>query len=94
MVEVLVASAIILIVFVIGSLSLNNVFVSGIKGNDSLMKSRINELLYLTQHRKITLPYYEETETYDISIEKKGENIVIESLHKPTNKKTSQVIYE
>ena len=94
LVEVLVASVIILVVFVIGSLSLNNVFITGIKGNDSLMQSRINELSYMLHHDKIALPHYEETEAYDISIIRMEGNIIIESLHKPTNKKASHIIYE
>lgn len=94
LIEVLVASVIILIVFIIGSLSLNNIFVSGIKNNDALLESRLSELTYLISHEKVQIPFYEETENYDIAIEKREGDIIIQSVHKPSNQERTLIISE
>ncbi len=93
-VEILVASAIIVIVFTIAGVSLNNVFKGVVKGNDSEFQNRLKELTYLTKHQKIALPYYEDTEQWDIAIEKMEGTIRLEAIHKPSENETQRQIYE
>ncbi|GAB5400859.1 MAG: hypothetical protein Aureis2KO_24440 [Aureisphaera sp.] len=93
-VEILVASAIIVIVFTISSLSLNNVFKGVVKGNDAEFQNRMKELTYLAKHQKISIPFYEDTEQWDIAIEKTGTAIMMEAVHKASEKGTQRKIGE
>lgn len=83
LVETLVATAIILVVFTIGSLSLNNIFQSIIKNNDGPFQARVNELIYLAENDKIAIPYYEETQQWEISIENVEAQVELKGLYKP-----------
>ncbi len=67
-VETLIASLIIIIVFAITSLTLNNVFKTTIKKDTTLVQYRLNKLSYLLQKNKISIPYNEEYEGWEISI--------------------------
>ncbi|MDC8005215.1 hypothetical protein POV27_14230 [Aureisphaera galaxeae] len=93
-VEILAASAIIVTVFTIASLSLNNVFKGVVKGNDSEFQNRLKELTYLTKHQKIAVPYYEDNEQWDIAIEKQEGVFILEAVHKPSKKETQRLIHE
>ena len=87
--EIIVASAIILVVFGISSVSVNNIFSSSIIGNDHQMQNRIRELSYLQIHNKITIPYFEENQQWEISIEQQGSEIVLEANHMASKKITT-----
>ena len=82
LIETLVSSGIILIVFVIGSMTINNIFQSSIKNNDDAFRSRINELQYLSLHHKIKFPFFEDTDLWDITIEKKETTIILKGVNK------------
>lgn len=72
--ETLVATSIILIVFVIASMILINTFKSVIQQDTFVGQNRLEKLHYLYQHKKITLPYDETFEDYEISIETQKED--------------------
>ncbi len=59
LVEVLVASVLILVIFTISSFSLNNLFKSNYQRNTFLTESRLKELQYLYIHDQLQLPYSE-----------------------------------
>lgn len=82
LVETMVASVIIVIVFVVASLSVNNIFRGTINSDDSALRNRVNELTYFIQNKKIKVPFYEETALWDIAIEKQGEKTVMEVSNK------------
>ncbi|WP_038597868.1 hypothetical protein [Dokdonia sp. MED134] len=67
--ETLVATSIILIIFVIASLVLNNVFKSITLRDTFSVSNRIEKLMYLYQNDKLSLPYDELTKDYELSIE-------------------------
>lgn len=67
-VETLIASLIIILVFTIASLTLNNVFKATIKKDTTLIHYRLNKLSYLLQNDKLSIPYFEEYKGWDISI--------------------------
>ncbi|PHS65762.1 MAG: hypothetical protein COB12_06735 [Flavobacterium sp.] len=95
LVETLVASVIILVVFLIASMSLNNVFKTTIKENDSALKSRIKELHYLNRNHQIIIPFYEETDLWEIKIEKQQGATLLFSESKLNNKvKETKIGYE
>lgn len=80
--ETLLASAIILIVFFVGSLTLNNVFLGGVKKDSTQLENRLKELRYAVKHNQMPIPFYEETDRWDISIEQNTDASVIYVLHK------------
>ena len=74
LVEVLVASVLIIIIFVIASLSLNNVFKSTIKNNTRVIEAELNKIQYLYQHQKISDKYQDDLGEWEFSISKQKEN--------------------
>lgn len=78
LVETLIASVIIVIVFMIASFSFNNVFVNSIKKEDSVLQNRLKEITYFSRHDKQEFPFYEEGDYWQISGEKNGEEVVLE----------------
>lgn len=86
LVETLLASAIILIVFLIASLTLNNVFLGSVKKDDTKLNNRVKELHYSVKYNTLTIPFYEETEQWDIAIEQQKDIYTISILHKASGK--------
>ncbi len=86
LVETLIASVIIVVVFMIASMSLNNIFKGAIKGNDTQFQNRIKELSYLYKNDKINFPFYEDTNNWEITIEKQNGEIILYSENKNTSK--------
>lgn len=86
LVETMVASVIIVIVFLIASLSLNNIFRGTINSDDAALRNRINELTYFVRNEKIKIPFYEDTFLWDIAIENQKEENVMEVLNKKNGK--------
>jgi len=74
LIESLVASVIIIIIFTIASLTLNNVFQSSIKNNVDRVQNRINTLEYLYLNDRITYPYHEDFEDWEIQLIKSKQN--------------------
>ncbi len=70
LVEVLTASVLIMVVFMIASLSFNNVFSNQIKRDHSAIQNRVKQLEYLLIHDKIKLPYAEDFDNWEIIITK------------------------
>ncbi|SHI86152.1 hypothetical protein [Aquimarina spongiae] len=68
LIETLTASVLIIIVFMIASLSFNNIFNNHIKRDQSGINNRIKELHYLTIHQKIKLPYVEDYNDWEIQV--------------------------
>lgn len=98
-VETLIASLIIIIVFAIASLTLNNVFKTNIKKDTTLVQYRLNKLSYLLQKNKISIPYNEEYEGWEISIKNSNSdtdnslNLIAKNELKQINKTIVHVGY-
>lgn len=96
--ETLVATVLIVMVFVITSMILNNIFSSSIKNNTQAIDAYLNELQYLQMHDNIELPFREDYMHWDVSIEKHLNNkfqlIEIEAIHKQTNKTITKTSIE
>lgn len=82
LVESLVSSAIILIVFVFSSLSLNSLFSGSVRSDDSQLQNRIQELSYLYNNDKLSLPYDEETDQWELILLNKEDVVIIEGENK------------
>lgn len=98
LIEVLVASVLIVIVFTIASLTLNNVFKSTIKSNTHSIDTHLNKLLYLYQHDKINIKHQEDFKDWGITFSQQTENnikfIVVEAVQINTEKTVSKRIID
>jgi hypothetical protein len=92
LVETMVASVIIVIVFLIASLSLNNVFEGVVKSDDTVLQNRINEVIYFVKNEKLPIPFYEETDLWDIAIEEKERQLTATILNKKNSKEQQLII--
>lgn len=68
--EALVATVLIVIIFMIASLVLNNVLLNSFSKNTHAVETRISELEYQMRYSNIPLPYSEEFKNWNIRIEK------------------------
>ena len=66
--ETLVASVLIVVVFMISSMILNNLFSNTIKSNTRTIEAYINELQYLYKNEMLMLPYYDDIDHWDIEV--------------------------
>ncbi len=73
LVETLVASVIIIVIFAIASLTLNNVLSSTVKSDTHSIDNHLNKLSYLYLHQKIKANYQESFEDYTISVSREVE---------------------
>ena len=87
--ETLVATVLIVVVFMLASLILNNVFSKTIKNNTNAIEAQLNELRYLQWHNQLEIPYYDDFGVWQISIEKLTNNnlntIEFEAVNDETN---------
>lgn len=67
--ETLVATSIIIIVFIIASLILNNTFKNVMQRDSFKVDNRVKQLHYFYSNNNIELPYIESFEKYEIEIE-------------------------
>jgi len=74
LVETLVASIIIMTVFTLSSLFLNQVFRSTINADQSALENRLYKLEYHCKHQMISLPHRESFKDWEILIEKNADS--------------------
>ena len=93
--ETLVATVLIVVVFMMASLILNNTFSSYIKNNKHGLKNHIYELEYLYVSDKISLPYNSEYKDWSISIFEviESSDIIISAIQNETKKELKQIIH-
>ena len=84
--ETLVSTVIIVLVFMISSFLLNSLFNATVKHNTDAVQTHISELMYLSEHKKIEIPYDDEFDSWYISIEREEKKLIFEALHKETKK--------
>lgn len=66
--ETLVATVLIVIVFMTASMLLNTLFLSGMQGNSRVAEERITELQYVFGHGGLELPYEEDWGDWKIEV--------------------------
>ena len=74
LVEALVATVLIVVIFIISSLAINNLLINTFNNNTSDIENRFYELEYNQQNSKIEVPYNEEYNDWEISINKNSES--------------------
>ncbi|WP_281987702.1 hypothetical protein [Aquimarina aggregata] len=91
LIETLTASVLIIIVFMIASLSFNNIFNNHVKRDTSSIDNRIKELEYLVLHEQLKIPYSEDFAGWDIYINSK--NNIINLTYTKEGKENNKVLY-
>ncbi|MHA7843219.1 MAG: hypothetical protein ACX93I_07870 [Winogradskyella sp.] len=94
--ETLIATVLIMVIFVVSSLILNNLFSNSIKNNTRGITAKINEVEYQYKNDKITLPFYDAYKTWKINIEMTDnrEKVNINAKNTQTNKTVKKTIYK
>lgn len=80
--ETMVATVLIVVIFMFSSLILNSLFSAQVIGNLQPIKSHLDQLEYQYVNQKINLPYYEEWKTWDITISTTQNMVQIEAVEK------------
>lgn len=93
--ETLIATVLIMAIFMVASLILNNLFSNSIKSNTRGITAKLNELEYLYINGKVTLPYYDDHGQWTIVIEsiKNSESVIINASQVSTDKTIEKTIY-
>lgn len=96
--ETLVATLLIFVVFMLASAILNNLFSNSIKNNTSAIESRLTTLHYLWQNDKLQIPYSEDLNNWQIVIEPFKEynlpKVEFTAVQKETQKTISIVVLD
>lgn len=92
LVEALVATVIVVIIFAIASLTLNNLVLNSFAKRDHTLEYRLNELEYAICNNKIILPYKEKYEDWNITITEKNDSQSNLVLYVALNEKTNKEI--
>ncbi|WP_452596844.1 hypothetical protein [Pontimicrobium sp. MEBiC01747] len=90
--ETLVATVLIIIIFMVASTILNNIFSNSIKSDTNAIDMHLTELRYLEINNKIDLPYKESLGDWDIIIDSFRENITTIIEFEANNIKTNKTI--
>lgn len=80
--ETMVATVLIVVIFMFSSLILNSLFAAQVKHNLQPIKSHLHQLEYQYVNQKINLPYYEEWRTWEITIDVSENAVQIEAVEK------------
>ena len=67
--ETLIATVLIMVIFVVSSLILNNLFSNSLKINKRGITAKLNEIEYLYLNHQLTVPHYDDYEQWDIRLE-------------------------
>lgn len=90
--ETLVATVLIVVVFMLASMILNNLFSNTIKTNTRAIDAHINELQYLYNNEKLSLPYHGEYSHWQVTITKVENGNKNLALFEAENPKTNQKV--
>lgn len=96
--ETMVATVLIVVVFMISSMLLNSIFLSTINGNKQPIQEHLNELEYAYKSGSIKVPYTEQWKEWNISssLVSKGEGnyIRFDAVNQTTGKTVLSYVYE
>lgn len=92
--ETLVASVLILIVFMLSSLTLNHLFSNSIKNSTQEINVYLNELEYLYVTQQLQAPYNDTYKKWEITIQKNNDSIEFQAIHSITKKHINKFLIE
>jgi len=92
--ETLVATVLIVIIFMISSMVLNTLFSSTLRGRDDRAREHLNQLVYAQGHGYLKLPHTEEMGDWVFSVTSQNRNgtetIVFHATHQRSQKTMSK----
>lgn len=89
--ETLVATVLIVIIFMISSTLLNTIFLNSIKSKSHHITERLYQLEYEYAHENFDLPYFEDLGDWEFSIVKElneGVGVIVFKAENPTTNKS------
>ncbi|NAY93519.1 hypothetical protein GTQ34_16550, partial [Muricauda sp. JGD-17] len=89
--ETMVATVLIVVVFMMASLILNSLFSTKIKIQMNPLLNHLNELEYLYSHNKLSLPYFEEWEEWQLSVGPEGKVYIEETNGTDSESRIDQI---
>ncbi len=88
--ETLVATVLIVVVFMMASMTLNTLFVTSMEQNDGPIRQELLFLQYRYAHGKLSLPHFEEHEHWEIKVEQQTwhdtEQVIFSAMNTRNNK--------
>jgi len=94
--ETMVATVLIVIIFMVASLLMNSLMAAKVKGNTQPVREKLQELEYLYTHGQLQLPYSEDWEDWEIRIEQENgtaQNLVqLKAVKKGTDQQLINLI--
>lgn len=92
--ETMVATVLIVIIFMVSSLILNNIFLVSAKGKTQALKNRIRMVEYQVLNEQRKLPYIEEFKHWEIDVIKKfrGKDSILTTSVRDTNTDKTYII--
>lgn len=96
LIETMIATVLIVIIFMVASLTLNNLFNNSIKYNTTDIETYVNKLEYQYQHQLLKLPYEETYGNWELSISQETQEelpvILIEANHLENKRTLKRII--
>jgi len=90
--ETLVATVLIVVVFMLASVILNNLFSNTIKSNTAEIDNYLSELEYQYMNDKIELPFFDDFKTWEITIQSNDQAEEQQVILEAVNSDTKQII--
>lgn len=93
--ETLVATALILVIFLVSGLIINNLAKNTIQNNHQSIENELKRLGYFSKHGKINLPYTSDYHNWNVEVRKntKTGQIEIDAWQKIGSKTLNKTIY-
>lgn len=95
--ETLVATVLIVAIFMISSMILNNLFSNALSSRTDAIEAHVNELHYLYLNNSLEVPHYEDFGNWNISVEfikdPEVKYLVFGAINEKTNKELNRSFY-
>lgn len=92
LIETMVASVLIVLIFMIASLLMNNLIRGQVQGEDRVIRETFHELEYRSIYQLLEYPYYETVEEWEIVLHQVGEGENIRIMATATHTQTEEKI--
>ena len=90
--ETLTAVLIVVVVFLVASASLQNIYGAEVKNNDDVFRNRIKELKYLANNGKLSYPFLEDTKAWNIYLQQADEEVILTAVWKKGESTISETL--
>ena len=91
LVETLIATVVIMIVFGIAMVTISNVLENTVKSSTSKIDSELNKLVYLYEHNELTVPDVKEFNQWNIRIKKEKEGTLRYVVFRAEDQKSKKI---